>query len=176
MAKTVAVEVPEEDLAHLVYRVHGVFRGALFRALSPGPELGMPAVELLGYLHAIGPSTITEAAEGCRMAKSQLSLNVERLVEKGLAIRERDGEDRRIARVKLTARGEKALAKAYEGVRQRVEAFFAPLSLTKRKLVGEAFGLVAKLAEGETEDLSPSRPSPKATVPRSGESKTRSQQ
>ncbi len=163
MARTPAVEMPEEDLAHLVYRVHAVFRGSLFRSPTPGPELGTPAVELLGYLHAIGPSTITEAAEGCRMAKSQLSLNVERLVEKGLVVRDRDGEDRRVARVRLTARGEKALVKAYEGVRQGVEAFFAPLSAAERKLVIEAFGLVARLAD--TDSSKTSAPGHRASAP-----------
>lgn len=141
------VSDPDEDFAHLVFRAWGVLHGSLFRGMSPGPDLGRPEIGLLGYLHATGPSTVTEAAEACRMATSQLSLNVERLVEKGFVHRERDQNDRRVQRISATKRGVKALDKAYEGVRERVEQFFSPLSKDEMATLRRAFVIVARLAE-----------------------------
>jgi len=140
-----------EDFAHLVFRVYGAFHGSLFRSVSPEPGLGRPGLEILGFLHAAGPSTSTAAAQACRMATSQLSLTVERLVEKGFVERDREGADRRVALISITKKGEKAFARAYEGVRSRVEAYFAPLSAADMKTVREAFDIVAGLATASEE-------------------------
>lgn len=140
----------EEDFAHLVFRTWGVLHGSLFRALGPGPDLGRPELGLLGYLHARGSSTVSEAAEACRMAKSQLSLNVERLVEKGYVSRERDEGDRRVMRIAATRRGLRALDEAFAEVRERVEAFFAPLDAGELEQLRAAFLLIASLAEADT--------------------------
>jgi DNA-binding MarR family transcriptional regulator len=84
------------------------------------------------------------------MAKSQLSLIAERLVEKGMVERVRDCEDRRIARIKTTESGETALAEAFQGVRARVEEYFAPLSDVERVTIRQAFEIMSRLVEIES--------------------------
>ena len=142
--------IPEgEDFAHLVFRVYGTFHSSLFRAVSPDPGLGRPGLEILGYLHGAGSSTITQTALACKMATSQLSLAVDRLVKAGLLERDRNGKDRRVAVIGLTKAGEAAFVRAYEGVRSRVEAFFAPLSSGQLDTLREAFGIVVALAQAD---------------------------
>ena len=140
----------EEDLAHLMFRVYGSFHGSLFKAATPTKGLGRPELGLLGFLHTTAGATITEAADKCHMAKSQLSLIAERLVEKGMVERVRDCEDRRIARIKTTESGETALAEAFQGVRARVEEYFAPLSDVERVTIRQAFEIMSRLVEIES--------------------------
>ncbi|MFZ4614668.1 MAG: MarR family winged helix-turn-helix transcriptional regulator [Rectinemataceae bacterium] len=140
----------EEDLAHLMFRVYGSFHGSLFKAATPTKGLGRPELGLLGFLHTTAGATITEAADKCHMAKSQLSLIAERLVEKAMIERVRDSDDRRIARIKTTEAGEIALAEAFQGVRARVKEYFAPLSDDDRKTVRRAFEIMSRLVEIES--------------------------
>ena len=133
------------DFAHLVYRVHGGLHASLFHAIAPGKGLARQDIGVLGFLHTVDSTSISEAAEKCHMAKSQLSLIVERLVEKGFVERERDEIDRRVARLSSTRTGEKALVEAYGGVRARVEDFFSPLSSEELATVRRAFELISGL-------------------------------
>ena len=137
----------KEDFAHLMFRVYGNLHGSLFKAVTPTKGLGRPELGLLGYLHTTSGATITEAADRCHMAKSQLSLIAERLVEKGMVERVRDCEDRRVARIKTTEAGETALAEAFQGVKTRVAEYFAPLSDEEMVTVRRAFELMSGLGE-----------------------------
>jgi DNA-binding MarR family transcriptional regulator len=138
-----------EDFAHLMFRVYGSLHGNLFRSLPAQEGLGRPELGLLGILHTLGSSSVSEAAERCHMAKSQLSLTVEHLVEKGLVERDRDGEDRRVARIRATPAGEQALAKAFETVKVRVRDYFSSLGPEEMATVQRAFELMSGLIARE---------------------------
>ncbi|HUW40155.1 MAG TPA: MarR family winged helix-turn-helix transcriptional regulator [Rectinemataceae bacterium] len=136
-----------EEFAHLVMRVSGELHAALHRGQAGSGQLGRPAFGLLGYLHAMGGSTLSRAAEDLHMAKSQLSITVEKLVEMGCVEREPVEDDRRVAALRVTERGEQALAEAYAEVRSRVERLFSPLDGNQMATVREAFGILAVTLE-----------------------------
>ena len=59
----------------------------------------------LRALHERGPLAMGELASELRLSVSTLTRVVDQLVRKGLVDREREGEDRRICRARLTDRG-----------------------------------------------------------------------
>ena len=136
-----------EEFAHLVMRVSGELHTALHRGQAGSGRLGRPAFGLLGYLHASCGSTLSRAAEDLHMAKSQLSINVEKLVEMGCVEREPVEDDRRAAALRVTERGDRVLAEAYAEVRSRVERLFSPLDGNQLAAVRDAFELLAGILE-----------------------------
>ncbi len=79
-----------------------------------GPEwkynLTKPQMLTLSALTRKASCTMTELAEMTRIASSALTGIIDRLIEKGLVIRERNGEDRRVVRIMLSQKGRAVIA------------------------------------------------------------------
>jgi len=143
------MEELSEDLVHLILRVEKGLHASIFRAVAAPEGLGRPEFGLLGHLHARGPSCLSEAAESLHMAKSQLSLVVERLETQGLVERLGEGKDRRVVRIRSTAEGEAAFRQAAEGLRSRLGELFAPLGEGELAVIDQAFELLSTLIGGK---------------------------
>jgi DNA-binding MarR family transcriptional regulator len=107
-------------------------------------ELGLtpPQFYVLATLGYAGGLPFGEIGEKMMVTVSNLTGIVDRLEEKGLVARERDSDDRRVIRVRLTERG----AKLYKGTiplfEKCISQFFSPLSRAQQK---ELAALLRKL-------------------------------
>jgi len=77
----------------------------------------------LRYIYQVGKCTSTELAEKFFVNKSAITAIINRLTEKGLIMRERDDEDRRVIYLSLTEKGRDLFLKVEERIHQFVECF-----------------------------------------------------
>jgi DNA-binding MarR family transcriptional regulator len=99
-----------------------------------------------------GPLTLGELARAEQVRPPTISKLIVELEAQGLVERETDAADRRIVRVRTTARGAKVL---HDGRQRRVAALVASLgSLTvrERALLARAIPLLERIARGAGED------------------------
>lgn len=107
----------------------------------PAPQLSAMSVVVFG-----GPITLGALAAAEQVRPPTITKLVAALEEQGLVERETDAEDRRIVRVKATARGERLL---YEGRRRRVASLSASvgtLPAADRAALARAIPLLEKIA------------------------------
>ena len=78
----------------------------------PTDEVSPGECHILGYLAAYGPCPITELVRVFGYRKSTMSSTLDRLVERGLATRELNAEDRRSFLVDTTKTGNRVAAAA----------------------------------------------------------------
>jgi len=71
-------------------------------------DLTVHDCKVLNFLKLNGPSIMREIAEYMRVAMSTMTGVIDRMVQKGLVLRQRPEEDRRIVKVQLTELGEVA--------------------------------------------------------------------
>jgi len=95
-------------------------------------------LELGGLGRATEPWQLSDLAEHFGASMPSMSRAVDALVKKGLATRVEDPDDRRVRRVKITAKG-KELVDTLVTVRQAgIEAFAATLSAAQRRKLDAA--------------------------------------
>ncbi len=68
-------------------------------------ELSYPQILILYYLLSHEAATITELSHGMKVTQGVVSRMVDRLEEKGMVVRERGQEDRRVVTVRLSGPG-----------------------------------------------------------------------
>jgi DNA-binding MarR family transcriptional regulator len=138
------------EMMDLLFTLHGILHIQVFKQGAAGDELGRPDFGLLALLSRVGSASQSEAADRLRMSRPQMSVVVDRLVEKGMALRERDELDRRITRVSATAEGIKAMDEAVAATQARIEELLAPLGARELEAAVAALRqLVAALRKGE---------------------------
>lgn len=106
-------------LTDVVTRLRRALRTSI-RTDYPWEALPMAQVELLMALADHAPAKIGRLATLQRLAPNTVSGLVQQLVEAGLASRETDPSDRRVARVTLTEAGHRQLAEWREAHEQRI--------------------------------------------------------
>jgi DNA-binding MarR family transcriptional regulator len=97
-----------QQLTDVVTRLRRALRTSI-RTEYPWESLPMAQVELLMALSDHAPAKIGQLATLQRLAPNTVSGLVQQLVEAGLASRETDTADRRVARVALTEAGHRQL-------------------------------------------------------------------
>jgi DNA-binding MarR family transcriptional regulator len=90
-------------------------------ALSGGDDLTASLLAALATIEDLGPITLGELAAVEQVQPPSMTRIVARLEEHGLAVRQIDPKDRRIARVQITDAGRETLARS----RTRKDAFLA---------------------------------------------------
>ncbi len=98
-------------------------------------------------LDEMGPVTMNELATEMRLHGTTMTRMVDALVEKGLAERRQDPEDRRIVRVDLTPAGRESLERMQDSKREFLASAFAELSDSEREAILKALGRLATKAE-----------------------------
>jgi DNA-binding MarR family transcriptional regulator len=99
-----------------------------------------------------GPLTLGELARAEQVRPPTISKLIVELEAQGLVERETDAADRRIVRVRATARGAKVL---HDGRQRRVTALVASLgalTVRERALLARAIPLLERIARGAGED------------------------
>jgi DNA-binding MarR family transcriptional regulator len=89
-----------------------VRKAAAARENHGAGEVTHSLAQCLGYIYLHGPSSIRKIAAGLSITVPAASQLVDRLVHKGLVVREHSREDRRLARVDLTDEGRAVVADA----------------------------------------------------------------
>jgi MarR family transcriptional regulator, organic hydroperoxide resistance regulator len=138
------------ELMDMLFALHGILHGQVFRAAHSGEELGRPDFGLLALLSRAGSASPSEAAERLHMSRPQMSVVVDRLVERGLAVRGHDEDDRRVSRVSATKAGTQALEEAVSATQARIEELLAPLGARELEAVAASLRqLVSALRKAE---------------------------
>jgi DNA-binding MarR family transcriptional regulator len=95
---------PEEAVLLMTMRL-----GKRLRMRQPGDEVDAAAVPLLRVLTCTGSMRLSDLAHRMQLDASTVSRHVRHLEERGLLERAEDPDDRRAAKVAITAPGRKAL-------------------------------------------------------------------
>jgi len=136
---------------------HEVF-AALNR--SAGPELlsldlTMGQFKAMATLTINGPQPVGELGRRLGISEPAASLLVDKLEELGLAVRERDPQDRRRTLVTATAAAEELAARLRQGREEHILAWLGALSDEELDGLTRGFrGLMRVAAENATEDAS----------------------
>jgi len=95
-------------------------------------------LELGGLGHAAEPWQVTDLAEIFGVSVPSMSRAVDALVKAKLASRVEDPDDRRVRRVKITAKGKKLVATLVTVRQTGIESFVATLSAAQRRKLDAA--------------------------------------
>ncbi len=120
-ATDAAVLAPEDLAARLRLASARLSRRVRQEALSGGDDLTASRLAALATIEDLGPLTLGELAAVEQVQPPSMTRIVARLEEHGLAVRQVDPNDRRIARVQITDAGRETLARS----RTRKDAFLA---------------------------------------------------
>lgn len=120
-APDAAVLAPEDLAARLRLASARLSRRVRQEALSGGDDLTASRLAALATIEHLGPLTLGELAAVEQVQPPSMTRIVARLEEHGLAVRQVDPNDRRIARVQITDAGRETLARS----RTRKDAFLA---------------------------------------------------
>jgi DNA-binding MarR family transcriptional regulator len=132
----------------LADRLHSAALHLLRRLRREDDASGLPAPQLsaLSVIVFGGPITLGDLARAEQVRPPTISKLIVTLEAKGLVDRVVDAQDRRITRVKATARGTKLL---YEGRQRRVAALVASLTALparERVLLARALPVLEKIS------------------------------
>lgn len=127
-------------------RIHFACRTRVAR-VREGLEVSEHQARILALLDPDDPAMVTELAEAMGVTASTMSLNLKRLEERGLIMRDRDPADRRVMNVRLSALG----AEVSEGLSEldvgRVDAVLRSLSREERRDALRALVALADAAD-----------------------------
>src|SRR5579862_6612243 len=115
-----------DGLFQLSFHLHGVLA-----RIAGAHDLSLIQVRLLGILRDREPSML-ELARHLGLEKSSLSGLVDRAEQRSLVERVASTEDRRVARIRVTAQGRKVSRAVEDRVHADVSALFVTLSRAER--------------------------------------------
>jgi len=139
---------PVATTADLADRLHSAAIHLLRRLRREDDASGLPAPQLSAMSVIVfgGPITLGALATAEQVRPPTITKLVAALEEQGLVERESDPEDRRVMRVKATARGTRLL---YDGRRRRVASLAASLgelAAADRAALARAVPILEKVA------------------------------
>lgn len=104
-----------EHLYDMLFQAWPLMRRKLLPSSAQQAEFGMPLshVQVLVMLDHRGSLSITEISQSFGIAKPNITPLVDRLIEEGLVMRERNSADRRVVNVVICERGRERLADIY---------------------------------------------------------------
>lgn len=140
---------PPADLAEAAAQLRLAITRTARRLRQEAGELSPSAAAALATVERHGPLTPSELADLERVSRPTVTRVVAALVERGLAIRTPDPEDRRSALVAVTPAGERALRR----MRGRKNAYLARrlrgLEPAELGILTDAAGLLDRLLEDD---------------------------
>ena len=133
---------PERPCGDLLLDVVPVLMAAMrlqMVRLKP-PDLTTPQFRICAFLYRQPGQALTPLTDLLGLTLSSLSKLVDGLVAAGYVRHEVCPEDRRRARLYLTARGRAAVARVRTGIGQQLSARLATLGEAERRTIAEALG------------------------------------
>ena len=93
----------------------------------------MPQFVILDILQRHGESKMSDLAKSLSVTTAAMTGIVDRLVREGYLRRESDPKDRRIIKIRLTAKGERAVTQILEKKKQMIIKMFGMVSQEERE-------------------------------------------
>lgn len=120
---------------------------ASFEGLFDSSSMGKAEIVVLATAAHAPNSTMSRLAESSGVRLSTATKIVDRLVEKGLAERTRNGGDRRIVRVRLTTAGAEMMAAYQNHMRSAVTLMLSALTPTEQEAFIDMWEKIADAAD-----------------------------
>jgi len=115
------------------------------------PEVSREEIRAMVILGAGGKIIMSSLAESLGVPLSTATHTVDRLVAKGLAVRNRSEEDRRIVRVEMSDLGRQLQESHRARQREMARSWLAALSSGEREIFLELMGKITRLVKPPTE-------------------------
>lgn len=143
----------ESDRAGLVHEVLDL-QARLYRQLRPAREwlevdLTMPQFKVLLLLNSLETASMSQLAASLGVTLPTVTGIVDRLVERGLLVREESPHDRRVVVCRLTARGQQMAGRMQAANRSRMAQMVSTLDSAQLRTVIAAFDLLLTAARDE---------------------------
>jgi len=122
-------------------------------AESPSVECSREEMRALIRLGSSGPMIMSDLAAGLGVPLSTATHTVDRLVEKGLAVRSRSEEDRRVVQVEMSERGKAVQALLRSKHQAMARSWLAPLSPSERETFLDLMAKISARAKPESERM-----------------------
>lgn len=113
---------------------------------GPGAELPEAQVRCLFAMARQGCCTMSQLSESLQVHPSTATELVERLIQAGLAERQRDEGDRRVVWVGLTEKGQEAVLQHRQAYQQRLRSFLEQLTPDQRQAMLTALRILNEIA------------------------------
>lgn len=136
----------EENAAALILELHHLTMRnihSLRREDSASLRLGQMAV--MHVLEERGPCPMSEIGSALGVSKPNITAMTDRLVKDGYAERTRDGKDRRVVRIVLSAEGRTCLEEKRKSIREHYKRNLSLLKGTEVKLLASSLELALSL-------------------------------
>ena len=110
-------------------------------------DLTMPQLKVVFFLFIGGPSRMSEIATALDVSLATATGVVDRLVERGIVLREGHPEDRRVVICRLSEKGEKLISGLWHLSRERAAELMSALPSSKLQLMTESLKALLHASE-----------------------------
>lgn len=125
------------------------------RKLAADQQLTVPQLVCLLAIQEEEPLTATSIAKRIHLSASTVVGIVDRLAAKGLLVRERDSEDRRVVNITLSEKGKDVAGKAPSPLQDRFVEAFKKLPRAERENIAISLQRIVDLMEAKDLDAAP---------------------
>ena len=142
-----------EHLYDMLFQAWPLMRRKLLPSSAQQAEFGMPLshVQVLVMLDHRGSLSITEISNSFGIAKPNITPLVDRLIEEGLVMRERNSADRRVVNVVICEKGRERLADIYRGLCDNLFDWTRTLSREDLASFNDALETIVRLLSKQPE-------------------------
>lgn len=142
-----------EHLYDMLFQAWPLMRRKLLPSSAQQAEFGMPLshVQVLVMLDHRGSLSITEISQSFGIAKPNITPLVDRLIEEGLVMRERNSADRRVVNVVICEKGRERLADIYRALCDNLFDWTRSLSSEDMAAFNEALETIVRLLRKQPE-------------------------
>ena len=142
-----------EHLYDMLFQAWPLMRRKLLPSSAQQAEFGMPLshVQVLVMLDHRGSLSITEISNSFGIAKPNITPLVDRLIEEGLVMRERNSADRRVVNVVICEKGRERLADIYRDLCDNLFDWTRTLSQEDMTAFNEALETIVRLLRKQPE-------------------------
>ncbi len=122
-------------------------------ARGPHAELSSRELTLVEHLGDSGPRMMRELAEVLVLAVNSVTSTVDNLERKGIVVRHRSDEDRRVVRVELTDAGKAAYASAVDYMQAFLRSMLQALNEDEREIFLVLFRKIARAGRTRVDSI-----------------------
>ena len=142
-----------EHLYDMLFQAWPLMRRKLLPSSAQQAEFGMPLshVQVLVMRDHRGSLSITEISQSFGIAKPNITPLVDRLIEEGLVMRERNSADRRVVNVVICEKGRERLADIYRDLCDNLFDWTRSLSSEDMAAFNEALETIVRLLRKQPE-------------------------
>jgi DNA-binding MarR family transcriptional regulator len=152
MTSGTSLSPAEDEVVGALLALSRVFVAETARSLSSlDEEVTLPQLRTLVVLVSRGPQRVIDLAQELAVTSSTAVRMCNRLVRKGLVVREERPDDRRVAWITLTAAGRELVGAATRYRREQIAELIAELPLTRPLAFASVLNALVEAA-GEATD------------------------